>query len=191
MEWTKYILKLSEEDHKTNPMQEGCRLGEHLINGEEKLRYRAEDAKIDLALGKDNFKGLKKISSNVELNNDECFYPKVYEVIVEHENNIDTAWQEMIKLTSFRAKLKVLITYNYAEEVDQEYHKHIKSLEENFQKIIEQTNQVLPEPPDTEYLLIIGQRKESKEDKIQLKFFTKIFSPCNPTVQSDVFELEN
>jgi len=155
--WTKFILGGSKCTSTESPM------GNAIVD--KGLYYRTEDAKIDIAFGKDNFKVLNiknKNEKNIKI--DDSFYPKVYEIIVEHENKIDDCWREMAKLTSFRAKLKVLITYNWGEEKDKrkDYSKNIENTAKNFGKIIKQTNKVFPENPDTEYLLIIGQRKEEE-----------------------------
>jgi hypothetical protein len=156
-EWTKFILGGS------SCMSTGSPLGDAIAskNNKEGLCYRTEDAKIDIAFGKENFEVLDIKNTN-EIKIDDCFYPKVYEIIVEHENNIDDCWREMAKLTSFRAKLKVLITYNWGEDENdkKDYSKNIETTAQNFGKIIKQTNEAFPENPDTEYLLIIGQRKE-------------------------------
>ena len=154
--WTNFVLG---EVETKNKVTNSCRLGEIIIDDEE-LEYRKEDAKIDIAFGKENFEVLDIKNTN-KITIDDCFYPKVYEIIVEHENNIATAWQEMVKLTTFRAKLKVLITYNWGEDENdkKDYSKNIETTAQNFENIIKQTNEAFPENPDTEYLLIIGQRK--------------------------------
>jgi hypothetical protein len=164
--WTELVLgdgkkngerEREREVEDNNPMTDKSRLGAVVID-DNSLRYRKEDAKIDLVFGKENF--IIDVKNSNKINNS-CFYPKVYEIIVEHENNIATAWQEMVKLTTFRAKLKVLITYNWGEDENdkKDYSKNIETTAQNFGNIIKQTNEVFPENPDTEYLLIIGQRK--------------------------------
>jgi len=73
----------------------------------------------------------------------------------------------MIKLTTVRAKLKVLITYNWDKEADNDYKFVYKTLRNNFRKIIKQANKSCKEI-NTEYLLIVGQHGDKVQD---WKFF--------------------
>lgn len=169
--WTKLVLGGSSCTSTGSP------LGNAIAskNNKERLCYRTEDAKIDIAFGKKNFDVLN-IKNKEVTNIDDSFYPKVYEIIVEHENKIDDCWREMAKLTSFRAKLKVLITYNWGEDDEKkDYSMNIETTAKNFGKIIKQTNEAFPENPDTEYLLIIGQRK-GKEEKAEISWHYYIYN---------------
>lgn len=81
-------------------------------------------------------------------------YPVGYPLLLECENDTAMAYQEMVKLTYYRAPLKVLVCYDYGSKSRWGYAK--ERLIKNFHEIIHQTNEWFPENPQTEYLLIIG-----------------------------------
>lgn len=156
--WTKEILGDASTENKSSP------LGEYLTNCFKNVRYRAEEWKVDLVLAKEeNHSSLKDMSyndSSLLPIDAKWFFPPYYQALIEHENNIELCYEEMVKLTYLRARLKILITYNY-EFSDQtaftEIEKTINYARNNFQKIIRHTNSEFPENEDTEYVLIVGQ----------------------------------
>ena len=79
---------------------------------EDEFKYRTEDGTIDLAFSrKSNFYN-NEIETLDKSKISDFFWPKQYDLILEHENNIKCSWQELLKLSYISAKLKVLITYN-------------------------------------------------------------------------------
>lgn len=147
-EWTKLVLGENRGNSSISST-----LG-NFIRQKSCLEYRTEDSKIDIAFGNknDNFSGIKSYNKNESVINESNFYPKDYPLLIEHENKIEYCWQEMMKLTYLRAKLKVLITYNWFKDDG----KRIDLIKDNFGKIIEQANSDIQEDIQTEYLLIVG-----------------------------------
>ncbi len=161
-DWTNFILGSKRSEQNDSP------LGNFITNSTE-LIYRKEDGLVDLALAeKGCFKGISTMESpdgtcqRGEIRLENSFYPPVYEILIEHENNVLSCWQEMVKLTYFRAKLKVLITYNWDVDHKSNYAYVFDVLVQNFKDIIQQANEKLKESDDTEYLLIIGQLDSNK-----------------------------
>ena len=98
--WTEKTIGESSSTTKNSPF------GNYVIKQHSKLEYRSEDNKIDLAfaLRNNNFSKIMSLNEKEEeLNLDSSFYPQNYDIIVEHENSIDSCWQEMMK---FIRKLK-------------------------------------------------------------------------------------
>lgn len=112
----------------------------------------------------DNFDGIQSLDRNYEkMELKTCdFFPKNYDVLLEHENDIWTCWEEAAKLYYAKAKLKVLATYNWHTSEQGKWLKEIALVEEYFSKILNQTNSLFPENPETQYLLIIGNFIEEK-----------------------------
>ena len=78
------------------------------------------------------------------------------------ENEVEKCYEEMTKLTYAKSRLKVLITYNWDSEPNQNYY-HVKDiLKDNFRKIIKQANANFSENEETQYMLIVFQRKDNK-----------------------------
>lgn len=158
--WTLFTIgpKCSEEANSP--------FGEYLKN-KIGLRYRKEDGSVDLAFADNkNFKNVlslhKQESERINVVKENSFYPNYYEILVEHENNIYLCFEEMIKLTYFRARLKVLITYNENVDDTSDYYYANEILVTNFSKIISQANEKYPENMNTLYLLIVGQLNNGK-----------------------------
>ena len=88
-------------------------------------------------------------------------------ISLEHENDYLMCYEEMIYLTTRRARLKVLVTYfdDYNIEGTRTV---LEALCENFSTIIRQSNLLFNENEQTEYLLIVGSRL--KEDNKQKRF---------------------
>ena len=153
--WTEITIGLKCSEEINSPF------GDFLKNVSG-LIYRKEDGLTDLAFSENDF--FNKIYSlhNSESKRKEvlpknAFYPKYYDILVEHENNIYLCFQEMIKLTYYRARLKVLITYNENIDDSSDYKYVNDLLINNFCTIIKEATEKHHENRDTEYLLIIGQ----------------------------------
>ena len=142
-------------------------LGNYFKEKFKKLSYRKEDGLADLSISKESaFEGTHNLYdpktekyTQIEIVN--C--PVFYDVLVEMENDPRKCYTNMIKLTTLRAKLKVLITYNWDKEADNDYKFVYKTLRNNFRKIIKQANKSCKEI-NTEYLLIVGQHGEKAQD---------------------------
>lgn len=177
-EWTEFILgkKKTEYSFKkgNNDFESplGKELLEHFDNKHEYFNYIKEDELFDLCIvSKETLENDKLISLHENETKQKKlkmeYYPKFYEVLIEHENDIYTsASQEMTKLSYQRAPLKVLITYN--EDVEENkpdrYNYIMEQLALNFKVIVEHANfpERYFENIQTEYLLIIGQRNCDK-----------------------------
>jgi len=154
---TKTIMGLQEYG-KVSP------LGNYLesyyfTEAHKRVECRTEYDKIDLVIGKsdNNFQFNREYESQKK-RNASIFYPKVFEIIIEHENDFKSCWQEMTKLTYRKARLKVLITYNKPNENGKEHREILEVLRTNFRDIIMQANREFPENEMTQYILIIGQK---------------------------------
>ena len=84
--------------------------------------------------------------------------------VIEFENSIAACYQEMIKLTQIRAKLKVLITYDYDHQGKPEPY-WVDTAVQNWKGIINEAQDRLPEP-GVEYLFIIGQLSNTDSDPV-------------------------
>lgn len=123
---------------------------------------RNEDGDVDMSLsGYGAFEvfpvGKKNVQEMISLND----YPTNYNILIEHENDIKLCYQEMIKLTYYKSSLKVLVTYNYDENAENQWQKTEANAVANFSSILQQTNSEMPENKDTEYMFIIGQMKKN------------------------------
>jgi hypothetical protein len=159
--WTKFILGPKISSGKNS------RLGTYLINklGSE-VGYRTEDGLVDLSLfiANQNY-AVRTLGTNWELIEPEEkeAYPVEYLALVEIENSTYLAWQEMVKLTEFRAPLKVLVTYisnsNYSAN---QKRLEVNMLCRNFSSVLTQAHTAYPENPATEYLLIVGDIEQEQ-----------------------------
>lgn len=148
--WTNTIIGHNGCLNTGSPLGEA--LGFHYGNG---FNYFREFYHIDLILTR--HEKIKYNSLNNKLTTAEMYWPGSLEIIIEHENIIDGCWKEMIKLTYFRAKLKVLISY-LPDNIDDENRKAIiNTVTNNFRNIIRDANLMQHENEDTEYLMIIGE----------------------------------
>ena len=159
-DWTSYICG---EKKSTN---EGSPFGDYFIkNFGDVHSYRKEDGLIDLAIyKKEEF--VKDIYSLAKRAGNETFplknCPTSYDVLIEHENDVSRAHEEMYKLSYFRANLKVLVTYIWDPRGDEMWKNTHERLSKNFASIIKQTNEKYPENVETSYILITGQRISEK-----------------------------
>lgn len=161
-EWTKFIIGDKRSLNSGSPFGEFFKetFGNNYI-------YRSEDGSVDMSFYQNEFvSGVQAITKldttknvNQEILNN---YPLTYDVLVEHENDVSRAYEEMYKLTYFRARLKVLITYNWNGDTKNDFHSTFKKLCSNFETIIKQTNKKFIENDETDYLLIVGQKIDRK-----------------------------
>ena len=154
---------------KSSSIDNGSPFGDHFRNYfSNKYSYRKEDGSVDLSIYKSEFienvsdmKIEEKVSNITQdkLNN----FPKVYSVLLEQENVIERAYEEMHKLTYFRANLKVLVTYiwNPSKTGDKWAYAHDRICK-NFESILKQTNDIFPENGETDYILVTGQKVNEK-----------------------------
>jgi hypothetical protein len=159
--WTRYIVgspKRKENDSN---------LGKFICVHEPTLQYRKEEFKLDLVFSENNAnENLIKIKSGKPLNMEGTFYPNVYDIILEHENYSNKSWEEMFKLTRFRANLKVLITYL---EFNVDGKKQMEALTKNFIEIVKNSHQGFQ--TKEEYVLITGERiNNDNGDSIRWNF---------------------
>jgi len=127
--------------------------------------YRKEDGLVDLEIFKSrefvkDIYEVTKGSDNKKLSLEN--YPRNYEVLIKHENDISRAHEGMFRLTNFRAYLKVLVTHIWDPSGDEMWAEVHKRLSKNFESIIKQTNEKYPENVETNYVLITGQRISGK-----------------------------
>ncbi len=146
-------------------------LGNYFKENFKKHSYLKDDGLADLLIYKESaFEGTHNLYdpktekyTQIEIAN--C--PTFYDIIVEMENDPRKCYTNMIKLTTIRARLKVLITYNWDKEADNDFKFVYKTLRNNFRKIIKQANKSCKEL-STEYLIIVGQHNGKAQD---WKFF--------------------
>lgn len=136
------------------------------------LRYRTEDGSFDLAFSlSPNYSKLSYLyKGDIDFFDVDGFYPTMYDVIIEVENDCKCAWQEMTKLSWVRSPLKVLITYNWHPCDALIWEAETKMLVDTFSNIIHQSNQTFKDNSQTEYLLIIGNNADSKLNWTYHKF---------------------
>jgi len=158
--WTELTIGTKQSEEMNSPFGD-------FIKNKTGLRYRKEDGLTDLSFAtKNSFDKVyslhEKQVDRTKVISDSVYYPSFYEILVEHENDIYSCYEEMAKLTYSRARLKVLITYNENTDDTSDYKYAIDILLENFRTIIKQANQKYPENSKTEYLFIIGQIDSNK-----------------------------
>lgn len=159
--WSNYILGTKRSSSESSPV------GEYFRKHFDKLRYRTEDGLYDLtmALG-DNYKSIPTLDKDYQLttfdSNEKDYYPAVYDVLFEHENEIYYSWHEVAKLAYVRGLLKVLVTYNSDNLVEQQIKSENEMMIKTFTTIIEQSNSNFADNNQTEYLLLIGRQANDK-----------------------------
>lgn len=138
--WTQFVLS------RDGLMDRIRKRFSHLVQN---LSYQLEWSKVDAL-----FVGGKNLCER--LGN----YPSEVHVLIENENNDDLE-TEMWKLLHWRCPLKVLVFYDWSEHEIASHPVKAKWAEGRIQKLKEmrqEVNQFWPESPETEYLMIIGQR---------------------------------
>ena len=157
-QWSTFLLGTKTSSSELSPLGNyfKAQLGES-------FGYRSEDGLVDLS-----FFDTSKSFRFSTLDNDwkaQTFervdYPVSYLALIEHENKIYTSWQEIAKLSCFRAPLKVLITY-YSSDLltPEEKDKELGMLRSSFHQVLSQASAAFSENNTTEYLLIVGDKIE-------------------------------
>lgn len=179
--WKEFVAKKDDEiinAYSSNPQltqtilgakgskTTGCPLGDYLKKNIElkSYAYRTEDGGVDLSVYEE--KNIEGVKDMYEMGNPLDFeilkhYPRNYAILLEHENQIELAYQEMHKLSYLKAPLKVLITYVWeTKKTGEDYSFVYERLRENFAQILTAANASHPENPDTRYLTIAGQKRD-------------------------------
>ncbi|MCC6938736.1 MAG: hypothetical protein IT226_10990 [Flavobacteriales bacterium] len=151
--WIRQVIGAAKSSETDSPF------GDYLMAEERITRYRTEEWKVDFVAScsenwPDPHGWIKKRKHK--------FWPRTYDILIEHENYCTTSWEEMAKLILLRAKLKVLITYT--EDVGHtDSEKLIKQTREQLESMLEQAWEDHSENEKTEYVLIIGQLDRNGE----------------------------
>lgn len=153
-EWSKLILGGKKSSNQTSP------LGQFFQKKYgESLGFRSEDGLVDLSLfDEDSLIEIQQLDKNWGFETFEKEnYPTSYLALIEHENDIYTAWQEIAKLSYFRAPLKVIITY-YSDSANSEEKrsKEFEMITTTLREVLKATWDSFKEVSTTEYLLIVG-----------------------------------
>ena len=125
------------------------------------LEYRKIDAVV---FSKETFKKINYFDNSGCIADTEIHVG--IEIAFEHENNFETAFEEIIKLTELRAKLKVLVTYPNTTQAE-------IALVEKFSKGIKQANEWFRENSESQYLLICGPKIKEEIEWTYYKFNTE------------------
>lgn len=178
--WTEFIIKITSDSNWVDYYSNNKKWSEFIMGEKNNIqnspfgnfasnkyefRYRKEDGLTDLSISSTkNFNEIKSLheTNNLDVIKQDFYYPRYYDILIEHENNIYFCYQEMIKLTYSKAKLKVLITYNENSVEDENYMYIQRQVVSNFSSVIKQANSNLTESESTKYLLLIGQKNDKK-----------------------------
>lgn len=152
--WSKLILGTKTSSNTDSP------IGNYFRGKYPTLKYRTEDGLFDLSFTVHNhITEIPTLDDNYEIitfeNKD---YARIYDVLIEHENEIYDSWHEIAKLAYVRSLLKVVVTYNSDGITSGQLQKEIQMMTERFEKIIPQCNKDFPDNIDTEYVLLIGNK---------------------------------
>ena len=113
--------------------------------------FDLEKQKIDLVIySKEKFIKIPYFDNSGTFDSDNLH--RGFRVIVEHENNYQTVFEEIAKLVNFKSPLKVLITYPHEKIIVNTENALIKKMKIG----ISQGHSFFPENNDTKYLLITG-----------------------------------
>jgi hypothetical protein len=167
--WSNWIVGTKKSSTTESPV------GKYFSEQFTGLRYRTEDGLFDLSMSLDkNLSDVPTLDKNYNPEifkiADNAYYPAIYDVLLEHENEIYTSWEEVAKLAWSRSFLKVLVTYNHDHTIREQIIKEHEMMIETMKSIISQCNAGFADHPETEYLLLIGH-KEGNE----LRWFHQIF----------------
>lgn len=158
-DWSKLILGTKTSSNSDSP------IGNYFKEKYKKeLRYRTEDGLYDLSFSLGgNIKTIPSLNSKYETDKfelgSEIYYPSVYDVLLEHENEIYDSWQEVAKLAYVRAYLKVLVTYHTDNLAEYQIANERKMMIDTFNTIVKQCSKEFSDNSQTEYLLILGRNK--------------------------------
>lgn len=167
--WTRSII-----GSPTNTCSESP-LGDFISKNYPILQYCKEEKSIDLVFNSLYREGHHTRIQDMSMNEDSFvdspeYLPKQYSILVEHENQIELCYEEMVKLTQFKARLKVLVTYVPDGLDDVEISRTKEIAKNNFANIIKESNLVYSENEETEYLLLVGVKHEVDKDIEYLKW---------------------
>lgn len=153
-EWSKLLLGTKTSSSTESP------IGNYLSKKYDNIKYRTEDGLFDLSLTlNQNLYAIPTLDKNYNHTNfDSHDYASIYDVLLEHENEIYQSWHEVAKLAYVRAYLKVVVTYNSDGLSESQLQKEIQMMTATFEKIIPQCNKNFPDNIDTEYVLLIGNK---------------------------------
>ena len=108
--WTRATIGDAKSSEQLSP------IGNYLKTKIPDLKYMNEDAKFDLTATTGQF--IKQIATikggdfSYYDSTESEFFPTIYDILIEQENEIYTCWREIAKLAYTRSYLKVLITFN-------------------------------------------------------------------------------
>jgi len=141
-----------------------CNVGEFFLNyfkdGNIPFRFWREDGTFDLSFSFANdFNNVAYTYRGETDYFEPTGYPIAYDVVIEIENSLQACWQEMTKMTWVRCPLKVVVTYNTFDTLKAN---EDKMLLERFSSIVAQSNSYFEDNPNTEYLLLIGYKRDNK-----------------------------
>lgn len=159
--WSELILGTKKSSTANSP------IGEYFKTQYQNLRYRTEDGLFDLTMtlanNIDEIPTLGKHYEHITFKlPDKEFYPVSYDILLEHENDIYSSWNEIAKLTYVRGYLKVLVTYNSDTTDNVRIEKENQMIFRSAKKIIGDSNAVLRDNDSTEYLILIGRKLHDK-----------------------------
>lgn len=167
--WSNYILGTKRSSSDSSP------IGDFFQRYFTNLRYRTEDGLYDLTMTLNgNFIDIptldKTYSPTLFKPKSEDYYPTIYDVLLEHENEIYYSWHEVAKLAYVRGLLKILITYNTDNLTQQQTSSECEMIARTFTSIVRQSTQNFADNSQTEYLLLIG-----RQERGELKWFHRTF----------------
>jgi hypothetical protein len=197
--WTAFMLARPPENRsaKTSDNEREGVLGRAMKKYGELTKYNQLDSKYEWS--KYDLLGVRQISplpDGLSEKGKKEGWLRFVEVAVEHENGDDVE-TEIWKLCQLRAKLKVLVFYNFGQEIIASQAKDAQYSDTSFAnkmtkkewlskkldllgKIVSGANKILPKE-EAEYLLIVGSR--TKEDGVKwcaFGFDGDAFSDCTP-----------
>ena len=167
--WSNYILGTKRSSSNKSP------IGEFFHKQFDKLRYRTEDGLYDLTMSlSGNFTDIPTLDRDYNLilfqPKPEEYYPTIYDILLEHENEVYYSWHEIAKLGYVRGLLKVLVTYNSDNLTQQQIANECEMMVKTFSTVIKQCNSNFSDNSQTEYLLLVG-----RQEKDELVWFHQAF----------------
>lgn len=153
-EWSKLILGTKNSSSSESP------IGNYLATKYPQVNYRTEDGLFDLSITlNQNIFSIPTLDKNYNLTSfDSKDYASVYDILLEHENEIYHTWHEVAKLAYVRSYLKVVVTYNSDGLSESQLQKENEMMIKTFETIIPQCTANFADNEQTEYLLLIGNK---------------------------------
>jgi hypothetical protein len=99
-------------------------------------------------------------------------YPQSFNALIEHENDWSKIEEEIYRLLIFRAPLKVVITYDWDDDQNAKAKNRGKELgdkKNQFIGLIKKFNEYAQPEIVTQYLFIVGNRKDNSAKEINWK----------------------